>query len=525
MIALVRGQCAYAALACALTGCFNEGIDPSSATSIPPAIATPGPLAVVRVHSPAALEPLEVGTLFADLLDTHNTRVNSSGITTVWTSSDSSVASIVGSTIVGHLPGDATITATANGISGSAVLHVAWRPDARLVIGNRPISMAAGDHIRFAPTVRSRAVPIGDVVWTSSNALVARMDSTSAFSALTVGSATIVARFAGLADSVRVDVVVAPVGFGYFYSGDAYGDDYDDTLWAPTPGKGYSSAGVVSAILEPPYSTKPDLGWVGPRSPAHDALLHAVSLENLACTAYTQPDTGFAFVTPGAPLVDCRDPLRIPSRWSLHFEFVAFRPAEFTGTLGVVRPGWPPISTNAGGISEISPVPDWREYEMPGVARDSLFWFVSPGGEGVAGCTIASDDVVKSPAVVRVLCTRAIWAPVTPPSFYAVGFGADARHGTAPIGFAQVSRTGAVTRKAVDGLDITTTGSGVGFVDVVVSGARLAAFDRVPAVLFTAISTSPASCSISEPVRATPTAVTFRATCTSALDFVLGVVY
>ncbi len=111
------------------------------------------------------------------------------------------------------------------------------------------------------------------------------------------------------------------------------------------------------------------------------------------------------------------------------------------------------------------------------------------------------------------------------PAFYAVGFGANARRGTAPIAFAEVSH-GVVTRKAIDGLDIATASTGAQFTDVVVSGASLATFDRVPAVLVTAIGLNSGTCGISEPVRSTPTTVKLTVTCTVGISgFTLGVIY
>jgi hypothetical protein len=323
-----------------------------------------------------------------------------------------------------------------------------------------------------------------------------------------------------LVDSLTVDVIRAAAGFGYFYSGNAFATDLYGTgeFWVPEPGKGYSTAGSVSATWGPPYESSPDLGWIGPGNWAREAVLHAVSLENVPCAAYVT--SAYGWIRQGPPLIDCWN-ARAKVQ-SVRMEFLAFIPDEFTGTVAALRPAQPAFTTSAGGISESSPAGDSRAYTMPGVARDSVFWFVTPGADGVTACGITPDEAVPREAAVRVACTTESYGPKVP-TFYAVGFGADARHGTAPIGFVEVG-AGGVRRKMVDGLDIQTMESTGGLIDVVVSGARLAEFDRLPAVLVTAISMNPASCGISEPLR-TPTMVRFFATCAGASGLMLGVVY
>jgi hypothetical protein len=360
---------------------------------------------------------------------------------------------------------------------------------------------------------------------------VARFEIPGELITLAPGTTTVVARFLGLTDSVVVSVALAAGGFGYFYSGDATAQDYDETFWTPLPGMGFTTAFSISAAWEVPYADHPEFGWIGSATPMSDVVLQAVSLDNSTCAAYVQPDTGFLYVTPGAPLVECRAPSFPPYRSSVRMEFLAFRPAEFTGTLGIVRPGSPPVSTTAGGIVETLATADSRAYAMPGVAPDSVFWFVTPGDWNVATCAMAPADVSAPQAAVRVTCNR-ITSDRFEPLFYAVGFGPDARRGTTgtsgttPIGFFEVSSAGAITRKVVDGLDITTSRSSPGTVDAIVSGARIAAFDRVPAILVTAIAPSAMTCGITEPVRQSPTTVKFTVTCPdNASGFTLGILY
>lgn len=506
----------WAAGMSALAACGADA--PTSAASATPPIV---PLASITVSLPSTLDVFALAMARLEFRDAQNRIATSSGFGTVWSTSDSSVATVVGGLVETHLPGSVTITATSNGVSGSVVVQVAWSRAARLLplVG---FTVETADHLRFGPVVNGHSIPVADLAWTSSNPTIVRPDSAGSFTAIAPGRATIVAGFAGLIDSVTVDIIPAAVGFGYFYSGNAVTTDFDyvGDFWVPESGKGYSSAGSVSAIWAPPYESKPDLGWIGSGSTGHGPVLHAVSLDNVPCAAYLAHDATSS--VQGGPLVNCWDP-RAKAQ-SVHMEFVAFTPGEFTGTLGVLRPDHAPFATSAGGISESSPTTDSRAYAMPGVSRDSLFWFAAPGANGVSACWITPNELVPREAAVRIVCNSESYGPKDP-TFYSVGFGADARHGAAPIGFVQVDSAGVVTRQSVDGLDITTAGSLAHSLDVVVSGARLAQFDRLPAVLVTAIASKPVSCSITEPFRATPTRVNLLVTCVGASGLMLGVMY
>jgi hypothetical protein len=493
-----------------------------------------GPVAVVRVYLTTELvEPFDAAAVYIDIRDAQNRSAGTASDAS-WKSSDTSILSVSRGFVEAHSPGDATVTATVNGVSGSTVVHVGWRPDTRLFIGGAKLSLDVGGHLDLSATVLTsigHLQPLaGDVVWTSSNPLTAGVDAEGRLTAFATGSATVVARCFGLVDSMVVDVGAAKPGFAYFYSGDAIAADYDDTFWRPEPGKSFTTEGLVSALWEVPDPGQPNFGWAGPNTPARDVMLHAVSLDNFLCAAYAQSDTGFPFANPGAPLVECRTSISPGSKQSVKMELVAFRAAEFTGTLAMLRPGWPAASTSGGGIVQTAATSDSRSYAMPGVSRDSLFWFVTAGAEQVAGCRIAPPDDGPSTTVVRVICDFFSSGNTNPP-FYAVGFGANARRGSAPIGFAEVI-DGNITRKVVDGLDVgfsfpaVTTPSSVLSVDVVASGARLAAFDRLPAVLVTPISSNSATCSITEPYRPTPTAFVLTLTCTQGISgFTFGVVY
>jgi hypothetical protein len=502
---------------------------------VTPPTVQPGPHApLIQVYLTTPLvQPLEFATIYLDAPDA-SSRSGGTAPDTIWTSSDTSVATISGHNLKGVSPGNATITASIGTLTGSTVVHVGWRPETRLFMGSTHFFLDAGNHVTLYPYLIESWGNLWlngrDVDWTTLNPSIAHVDASGVLTTVAAGTTTLIGRFRGLVDSAVVDVGSLFPSFGYFYSGDAVitdADYYDDKFWTPAPGKSFSTAGFVSATWESPYSSKPDLGWVGPNVPLRDAFVHVLSLEDVPCTAYAQADGGYHFVNVGSPLVDCLSSYS-PFQESVRMEFVAFRPAEFNGTLAMIYPSSPAVTTSAGGIVQTSATTDSRSYAMPGVARDSIFWFVTPGSENVAGCRIAPSDVNLSQAAVRVICYPfpyvAAQASVEP-AFYAVGFGTDARRGAAPIGFAEVNN-GVIARKTVDKLDISTNSTGAHLTGVVVSGAGLATFDRIPAVLVTAIGPNAGTCGISEPVRATPTTVTLTVKCVGDISaFTLGVIY
>jgi hypothetical protein len=452
----------------------------------------------------------------------------------IWTSSDESVATISRGTITGISPGDATMTASMDGRTGSTVVHVGWRPETRLFMGSPRFFLDVGSRVSLFPALVESSgryqLDRRDVEWTTSNPSIARVDTSGTLTTFAAGTTTIIGRFRGLVDSAVVDVGGLFPSFGYFYSGDVLitaADYYDDIFWTPPPGKSFSTAGVVSATWEPPYASKPDLGWVGPNQPLRDAFIHVVSLENVPCAVYAEADSGFHFVDVGSPLVECHAS-QSPFSQSVRMELVAFRPREFNGTLATIYPNGAAVTTSAGGIVQTSATTDSRSYAMSGIARDSVFWFVTAGAANVGSCWIVPSGGSLSQAAALVTCDPLPFRPAGAAfeaAFYAMGFGANARHGSAPIGFAEVSN-GVITRKAVDGLDIATNSAGGQSTDIVVSGASLAAFDRVPAVLVTAIGLNSGTCGISEPVQSTPTMVRLTVKCTPGLaGFTLGVIY
>src|SRR5262245_12084434 len=205
---------------------------------------------VLRVFVPTTLiQPLERVSVSINL---------GSAVDAIWTSSDESVATISRGILTGVSPGEATITAVVGGLTGSAVVHVGWRPGTRLFVGSPHFFLDVGTHVTLYPSLigsAGRQLDGRDVEWTTSSPSIARVDSSGSLVALAAGTTTLVGRFRGIVDSAVVEVGSLIPRFGYFYSGDAVitdADYYGATFWTPALGKSFSTAGSVSATWEPP---------------------------------------------------------------------------------------------------------------------------------------------------------------------------------------------------------------------------------------------------------------------------------
>ncbi|HEX6938173.1 MAG TPA: S8 family serine peptidase [Longimicrobiales bacterium] len=131
-------------------------------------------------------------------------------IPVVWASSDPSIATVAGDgTVTGVALGTATITATANGVQGSATVVVV-PPVATVTIAPASATLVAGEDSVFVATPRDSAgQPLAgrEVTWASTDTTVAQVDRTGVVAARAVGTAAIVATVEERSDTARVDVV------------------------------------------------------------------------------------------------------------------------------------------------------------------------------------------------------------------------------------------------------------------------------------------------------------------------------
>ena len=497
----------------ALTGCGSP--------DAPASVRTPADTSI-EINLPApTLEPADSMTASASLVSAGARHVPAPQAV-VWTSSDRTIATVDAGVIVGRRPGTVTITAQVGSRSASQDIKVEWKPDATLDITLPPGTIPVYWRFQLMALVRNQRL-VRATQWTSSDTRVATVDSLGLVTPLAVGHVTIRAEFAGLVGSATFDVTAPSPehGFGYFYSYDApLAEQYDDPVeWSPASDEGYSTSAGPRVSLMPPYPTSVDLGWIGNGMPAPGALLHVVPFDLAPCAAYFNTRQDYTWVSLGAPQVDCFD----RDQPSYRMEFIAMSPTAFTGTVALVRPGLPSVMSNGAPIREIDSSVKARDYDATGFTRDSLYWFVSSARPELGTCSVAPASATPATAMARVICRTSLGSVAEPVAF-SIGFGPDATRGSNPRGFAELDSLGIVLRASTTtGLAITAArlaGQPSPTFDVSISGARVADFQRLPAVFLTAVSSSAPPC-LMNASRASATQVLLRVTCSSSVDGLL----
>ena len=175
---------------------------------------TPVPVASVLVAPAQAT--LTVGQTFTFVATPVDRNGNAlPGRTATWASSDNDIATVDGSGRVSALaPGSATITATIDGIAGTASVAVSAVPVASVTISPPTASLVVGGTVTLAPTTRdaSGAVLTGRTVsWATSDAAVATVTQSGLVTAVAPGTATITATSEGQSATAAISVAAAPV--------------------------------------------------------------------------------------------------------------------------------------------------------------------------------------------------------------------------------------------------------------------------------------------------------------------------
>jgi len=139
------------------------------------------------------------------------------GMIVTWSSSNTNVATVSSSGLVTALAaGNATITATAGGVSATASVAVQSLPVPVASVSMSPssASMVPGDTVTITATPRdSTGTALGGrtITWSSSNTSVAKVSSSGLVTAVAVGSATISATSEGKTGNAGITVSAAPV--------------------------------------------------------------------------------------------------------------------------------------------------------------------------------------------------------------------------------------------------------------------------------------------------------------------------
>ena len=139
------------------------------------------------------------------------------GLIIAWSSTDTNTATVSSTGLVtGRGAGNATITATTGGVSGTASVAVQSlaAPVATVSMSPTTAALVTGDTITFTATPRdSTGTALGGrtITWASSNASVAKVSSSGLVTAVATGSATITATSEGKTGTASVTVTAPPV--------------------------------------------------------------------------------------------------------------------------------------------------------------------------------------------------------------------------------------------------------------------------------------------------------------------------
>jgi uncharacterized protein YjdB len=135
------------------------------------------------------------------------------GRTTLWAAAPTSIATISRSGVVtGVAPGNGVISATVDGVSGSAALTVTPPPVALVELSGVRSSMTTGQSLQLSAVAKDSAGNVlsgRTITWSSSNSAVASVSTTGLVVAVAPGTVTITATSEGRSDSAVITVTNA----------------------------------------------------------------------------------------------------------------------------------------------------------------------------------------------------------------------------------------------------------------------------------------------------------------------------
>ena len=187
---------------------------PGAATDTAIVSVTLAPVAQVSVSPTAASVLVGRSVQFtATTLDSLHNALSGRAVT--WSSSNATVASITsGGLVTAAAMGTATLTATSEGQSGSAVLTVVNVPVASVAVSPASASVQAGATLQLTAAPQDSAGnPLAGrpVSWATSNATIATVSGSGLVTAVAAGSATITASAEGKSGTASVTVTSVPV--------------------------------------------------------------------------------------------------------------------------------------------------------------------------------------------------------------------------------------------------------------------------------------------------------------------------
>lgn len=259
---------------------------------------TPVPVGSVTVAPPSAtIHVTQTVALTATVKDTGGKVVTNHPVT--WTSSNSLVASVSSSGVVtGLLPGTATITASADGKSGSSLITVTLIPVGSVTVSPASQGLLATQTFPLVVTVKdSLGAIVTDriVTWTSSNTGAATVSSLGVVTAVAPGTATITATSETKSGTSAISVTPVPVGIVVVSPPkDSLQPTGTVTLTAITE----DSAGGVLTGRTVTWSSS----TTGVATVSSTGLVTAVALGTATITATSEGKSGTSAITVQAPV-------------------------------------------------------------------------------------------------------------------------------------------------------------------------------------------------------------------------------
>jgi len=209
---LGRRQRLICTIACvAIVACAEDPggpSDPAGGEPDPPAVAT-----VAVTPQSSALLVDDTIRLSAEARDSNGQPLADRTIS--WSSSEPDIASVdEAGTVVAMSTGQTAIGATSEGITGTALVTVAYAPVATVLIAPSDTALEAGAFLKFSAELRDargRTLEDRDIIWTSTNPAVAAVSQMGLLQAVEPGATTVTAQAEGVAGIAAVTVVHAPV--------------------------------------------------------------------------------------------------------------------------------------------------------------------------------------------------------------------------------------------------------------------------------------------------------------------------
>jgi uncharacterized protein YjdB len=172
------------------------------------------PVSQVRIApTSASVEQGAMVTLRADPVDATGGSVT--GRPVFWATSDAAIATVTSTGVVtGIAPGAVTITATVDGVDGTAAVTVTPVPVASVTVSPSSGSLEVGQTLQLSATTASaggQTLTGRVVIWSSTSSTVATVSSTGLVLGVAPGVATISATSEGRTGTAQVSVAAVPV--------------------------------------------------------------------------------------------------------------------------------------------------------------------------------------------------------------------------------------------------------------------------------------------------------------------------